>query len=231
MTHNISDLLQRYLILYKSGKKFECKGDFKCLHPREIGHRTYGRCFEIKLIQDQDTIFSVDIQIKKSIYIFFNLPNLFFNGNYRSKFEVNLGEDLFLDVTYEILQNNFKKRCKKYPNAYHGSYDDCKMRQIEKRIVSMLNCTTPFINKPMLTKELCRGEHALNASNSFMKFANMLMPTCPDPCINMLCTFGFPFKSQNGNEEAGRVRLYLKSIVKYTEDFVSYTFLRLRDFY
>ena len=76
MTHNISDLLQRYLILYKSGKKFECKGDFKCIHPREIGHRTYGRCFEIKLTLDQDTIFSVDIQIKKSIYIFFNLPSV-----------------------------------------------------------------------------------------------------------------------------------------------------------
>ena len=95
----------------------------------------------------------------------------------------------------------------------------------------MLNCTTPFINKPTLTKELCRGEQALNASNSFMEFANMLMPTCPDPCINMLCTFGFPFISQNGNEEAGRVRLYLKSIVKYTEDFISYTFLRLRVYY
>ena len=82
----------------------------------------------------------MDIQIKEPIYIFFNLPNLFFNEDSRSKFQVNLGEDLFLDVTYEILQNNFKASCLKYPNTYHGSYDHCKITEIEKRIVSKLDC-------------------------------------------------------------------------------------------
>ena len=82
VTHNISDLLQRSLFQYKSGKKIVCQEDFKkCLKVREIGHRTYGRCFEFETevnnAQEQDTIFFVDIQIKRPIYIFFNLPNLF----------------------------------------------------------------------------------------------------------------------------------------------------------
>ena len=49
VTHNLSDLLQSSSFKYKSGIVVECAGDFKCLnlHAREIGHRTYGRCFEI----------------------------------------------------------------------------------------------------------------------------------------------------------------------------------------
>ena len=170
----------------------------------------------------------MDIQIKEPIYIFFNLPNLFFNEDSRSKFQVNLGEDLFLDVTYEILQNNFKASCLKYPNTYHGSYDHCKITEIEKRIVSKLDCTAPFINKPSLTNSLCTGDKAKNSSESFMNYANMLMPTCPDPCINMLTSFGIPLVTKNGNDAVGRVRLYFKNIIKFTEDYVSYNFLRLR---
>ena len=228
VTHNISDLLHSFEIRYRSEKRLVYVNDFKCLNAREIGHPTYGRCFEIKLNlqQTEDTIYSVDIQIKKSIYVFVNLPNLFFNEDSRTKCQVNNGHDLFLDITYEILQNNFKKRCKKYPKTYHGSYDDCKMKQIEKRIVSMFNCTIPFINKPNLTKEICTGKNALNASKNFKIFANMLMESCPDPCINMLSSYGFPTGSRSVNDSGGRVRLYFKSIVKFTEDFVSYNFLR-----
>ena len=230
VTHNISDLLKRSLFQYKSGKKIVCEKDFKkCLKVREIGHRTYGRCFETEVnIEEQDTIFFVDIQIKRPIYIFFNLPNLFFNEDSRSKFQVDVGQDLFLDATYEILQNNFKEHCLKYPKTFNGSYDHCKIKEIERRIVSEFGCTTPFINKPTLTDKLCTGKKALNASQSFMNYANMLMPSCPDPCINMLTTFGIPLTSLNGNDKVGRVRLYFKNIIKFTADFVSYNSLRLR---
>ena len=88
--------------------------------------------------QEQDTIFFVDIQIKRPIYIFFNLPNLFFNEDSRSKFQVNVGQDLFLDVTYEILQNNFKEHCLKYPKTFNGSYDHCKIKEIERRNIFFL---------------------------------------------------------------------------------------------
>ena len=230
MTHNISDLLQRSLFQYKSGRKSKCEGDLKCLNAREIGHRTYGRCFEIKFNQEEkDTVFFVDIVTRRPIYIFFNLPHLFFNEDSRSKFEINTGQDLFLDVNYEILQNNFQQTCKKYPSTFLGSYDECKIKEVERRIVSDFNCTVPYIVEPTLTEEICDGQKASNASESFMNLANMLMPACPDPCINMLTTFGFPLLSQN-DEDCGRVRLYFKNIIKFTEDFVSYNFLRFLDF-
>ncbi len=159
--------------------------------------------------------------------MFFNLPHNFLNEDSRSKFEASPGQDLFIDVTYEILQDNFRAQCKKYPRTYDGSYDECKIKQIERRIVAELNCTTPFIIEPTLTKVICLGEKARNASDRFMDLANKLMPNCPDPCINMLTTFGFPLLSDNGNNSVGGVRLYFKSIVKFTEDFVSYNFLRL----
>ena len=230
VTHNLSDLLQRSSFKYKSGMVVECAGDFKCLnlHAREIGHRTYGRCFEIDFkLQGQETIFIADIKIKKQVYMFFNLPHNFLNEDSRSKFEASPGQNLFIDVTYEILQDNFRAQCKKYPRTFNGSYDECKIKQIERRIVAELNCTNPFINEPTLTDVICSREKARNASDRFMDLANKLMPNCPDPCINMLTTFGFPLLSENGDNSVGGVRLYFKSIVKFTEDFVSYNFLRL----
>lgn len=229
VTHNLSDLLQSSSFKYKSGLVVNCDGDFKCAD-REIGHPTYGRCFEIDFKlqgQDQDTIFIADIKIKKQVYMYFNMPHNFLNEDSRSKFEASPGQNLFIDVTYEILQDNFRAQCKKYPKTFAGSYDECKVKNIERRIVSELNCTTPFINEPTLTNVLCVGEKARNASDSFMDLANKLMPSCPDPCINMLTTFGFPLLSQANNNSIGGVRLYFKSIVKFTEDFVSYNFLRL----
>ena len=234
VTHNLSDLLQSSSFKYKSGLVVQCDGDFKCLNfhaAREIGHPTYGRCFEIDFKlqgKDQDTIFIADIKIKNKVYMFFNMPHNFLNEDSRSKFEASPGQNLFIDVSYEILQDNFRAQCKKYPKTFDGSYDECKVKQIERRIVSELNCTTPFINEPTLTDVICLGEKARNASDSFMDLANKLMPTCPDPCINMLTTFGFPLLSQNDMNSTGGVRLYFKSIVKFTEDFVSYNMLRLK---
>jgi len=40
--------------------------------------------------------------------------------------------------------------------------------------------------------------------------------------------FGFPYINENKESQTGSAKLYFKSIVKITEDFVSYDFLRYR---
>ena len=67
------------------------------------------------------------------------------------------------------------------------------------------------------------------------------LPECPVPCVNMITSFGYPnpnidkLTSENSlvNEfwkNRGEVRIYFNKLVKVTEDFVSYDFLRLYNF-
>ena len=47
-----------------------------------------------------------------------------------------------------------------------------------------------------------------------------------DPCVKTVTYFGFPFLSDDTIDYA-YAKLYFKNIVKVTEDYLSYTFLRL----
>ena len=49
---------------------------------------------------------------------------------------------------------------------------------------------------------------------------------CMDPCVKTVTYFGFPFLSDDDIDYA-YAKLYFKNIVKVTEDYLSYTFLRL----
>ena len=127
VTHSITDLVQRFYVHFKSGSRRECVGNLSCLKTRELGHRTFGRCFEIEFGNRIDTVSYIDVEIKKSIFVYFSPPNVFYDSDSKSKFQVNSDEDLFLDSTYEILQNNFKENCKKYAETYELSHNACKM--------------------------------------------------------------------------------------------------------
>ena len=72
----------------------------------------------------------------------------------------------------------------------------------------------------------CKGDTIGKAINLYKTSMRYLKDEeCPDPCINLYASFGFPFISKNRND-FGRLRMYFKSIVKVTEDYVSYDFLR-----
>ena len=49
-----------------------------------------------------------------------------------------------------------------------------------------------------------------------------------DPCVKTVTYFGFPFLSDDTIDYA-YAKLYFKNIVKVTEDYLSYTFLRLKE--
>ena len=128
-----------------------------------------------------------------------------------------------LPVTYEILKTNFDKNCRKYSNSFVGSYDECKINAVEKMLQVKLNCTVPFLMK---SGPLCEGKAARNASQIYDQGDNSLSNECPRPCHKIIPTFGLPRIYSPGNDP-GRIRLYFNSIVKVTEDFVSYDLLRL----
>ena len=224
VTHNITDIVQRFYVNFKSGQKQECVGDLSCLRSQELGHKTFGRCFEIEFGNETDTVAYIDVEFKMSIFLYFSPPNVFYDSDSKSKFQVNVGEDLFLDSTYEILRNNFKENCIKYPETYELSHNACKMKIAERNIITEFNCSVPFLQNR--SRGICKNQTiASTASNIFGENTFMVLPECPVPCVNMITIFGFPFIRKR-KDNIGRFRLYFKNIVKVTEDFISYDLLR-----
>ena len=48
---------------------------------------------------------------------------------------------------------------------------------------------------------------------------------CPVPCTNLYASFGFPFIDST-DKDLAKMRMYFKTIVKVTEDYISYDILR-----
>ena len=150
------------------------------------------------------------------------MPNQFFNvNNARSKLQANVGQKLYMEITYEILKENYAKTCKFYDL---NAFDNCHIAEMEERILKKFNCTVPFLTNPK--HKVCSSKkNYKEASKYFSSLQLRQFAKCASPCVNMLTTFGFPFFSNN-NQSTGFVKLYFKNIVKITEDFVSYDLLR-----
>lgn len=221
VTHNFSDLVQSFSIRFKKGEKLIYSGFSKDLKVTEKGHYTFGRCFETQQMDKNDSIYTYDIMFSKSIYIYFNMPQQFYNDDSKSKIQANVGERQYLDITYEILKNNFAKNCKSYNS---NSYDFCKATEIENIIWAKFNCTVPFLTTS--TVNVCNMKKISGeASKYFYKLIYTKLDQCPSPCTNMMTNLGLPSVTKD-DAKIGFVRLYFKSIVKITEDFVSYDLLR-----
>ena len=222
VTHNFSDLVETFIVYFDTGGKTDYigTGSFKDLDVREKAHFTFGRCFEIHFLNKSHSVQSVDIHFSKSIYVYFNMPNQFYNDDSKSKLVAHVGEKLFLDITYEILKNNIGKTCKSYNDK---SYDFCKATEIKRRILNRFNCTVPFLYTSKY--KLCNTNISGEASKYFIELIYAELDKCVSPCTNMVTIFGFPSYNKIG-ESKGFVRLYFKSIIKVTEDFVSYDLLR-----
>ena len=224
VTHNFSDLVESFRMRYKSGEKRDFSGSFEDLNMTVKGHTTFGRCFEIHIMTESDRLDAVDITFSKSIYIYFIVPHQFYNDDSKSKLHAIVGQSLFIDITYEFMKENFGKTCKFYLSE---TYDTCKSKEIEKKIFNKYNCTFPFLTTS--SAKLCPKEGfqeiSKEASKDFYKLFDSEFVKCPSPCINMRTFVGYPsLNSIDGNK--GFVRIYFKSIIKTTEDFMSYDLLR-----
>ena len=219
VAHNFSDLVETLTVNFQNGGKSVYSGSFENMNVTEKGHLTFGRCFQIHPMNESISVNKIDIKFLKSIYIYFSMPKQFYNDNSKSKLEANVGEKLFLDITYEILKNNYVQTCKSYD---YESYDSCKSLQLQKTLLSKFNCTLPFATTSKY--KVCKSTVSREASTYFKSIYNNFVQ-CKSPCTNLLTTFGFPSYDKNDGSK-GFVRLYFKSIVKITEDFVSYDLLR-----
>ena len=96
VTYELSDLLERFFVRFKSGKEsvYTDKNAFKSMKVTERGHMSSGRCFEINYAESFDNVFKVQIILKKSVRIYLNMMNFFYNENSKSRFKANVGENL-----------------------------------------------------------------------------------------------------------------------------------------
>ena len=223
VTHTLQHLIESYRIKYKTGaeQSYRSQDEFGSLNPRTIRSKTYGRCYQLKMGNTEENVFFVDIVSKMPIYVFINLPDQFYHEDARSKVQVNTGESLFLEVTYDVLKINNDPLCTKYDE--NEDYDSCKIQQVQKILEQTLGCSVPFVEKR--DGLLCEPEKAGAASKMFTDQIGTQLEACPEPCVKIMTYFGFPFLTRN-SKLTGFARLYFKNIVKVTEDFVSYDLLR-----
>ena len=172
--------------------------------------------------------------------MYINLPHTFFSEKL-SKIQVNTGGYLKVEASYEIFQTHFDDNCEKYSSTYEQSFDACKFDTFYKNIVTKMNCSVPFMFNPNKKEEICKNVSvSRNASSMYFSHMYNTLPECPVPCVNMITSFGYPnpdididkLASENSfvNEfwkNRGEVRIYFNKLVKVTEDFISYDFLRL----
>ena len=128
-------------------------------------------------------------------------------------------------MNYEIFKTHFDNgaECRKYSTStYSGSYDEMMMNETQKLLKKKLNCTTPF-SLNLETEPVCRGDAGRMAS----KILDSAKKSVMTPCSSMTTNFGYPFTAKSDGNTTGFARLYLKNIVKVTEDFISYDLLRL----
>ena len=140
VTFTLSNLLENISVHYENGDLTVADEEFNSFETRVIPNWHFGRCYEIKLKKKKQNINYVDVISKKKILIVFNPPGQFYT-NSRSFIQSNTGQNVYVEVPYEILKSNHDPNCKIY------SYDKCKASKMHEKIHSELNCTVPFAMK------------------------------------------------------------------------------------
>ena len=176
--NNFSDLVKFLSVTnLQNWQKTDYSRSFENLKVAEKSYLTFGRCFEIQPMKETDIVWSIKMIFLKPIYIYVNMPNQFFNvNNARSKLQANVGQKLYMEITYEILKENYAKTCKFYDL---NAFDNCHIAEIEKRILKKFNCTVPFLTNP---------EHKVCSSNKNYKKASKYS-TPPLLCNSGFCPF------------------------------------------
>ena len=189
------------------------------LKPKTVSSAHYGRCYELSLYYKDLDYYS--IFPRRNLEVYLNFPSQFY-ANEKARFFVKSTEKMSLHLIYEIIKFNYDKTCRKYSlESYEGSFDQCKMSDIEQRIKSKFNCTVPFFIKQ---GNFCLGTDAEKAMEMFQDDFRARSLKCPRSCYEVVPIFGVPKRGHINKTR--RTRLYLKSHIKVTEDFVSYGLLR-----
>ena len=179
-------------------------------------------------LSPHEDIISLEVVTKINTTVYVSLPFNFYSSDTKSKVEFKTGEYLFIELNYDILkiQHDETRVCRNYSNVDSDSYDNCKLNRATKIITQALNCTLPFVDD--IKYSFCEGDlikEALSLYSSSMYY--LKDSECPVPCTNLYASFGFPF-IDSSDKDLAKMRMYFKTIVKVTEDYISYDILRYK---
>ena len=94
---------------------------------REIKYISLGKCFEINLEQFQEPLGYVRFKLKMSSYIYVNSMGQFLDRDSKSKVQVKLGNCLWIELTYEMINRTLEGTCRRwqpilYVIIFHPTY-------------------------------------------------------------------------------------------------------------
>ena len=109
MTFSVDDIVENVTIRFpmkrdkKKGERRRKTVQPKDIKFREIRYRNMGKCFEIDLEQFGEPLGYIEFYLKMSGYIYVNSCGQFHNRDSFSKVEVKLGNCLWIELTYEVI--------------------------------------------------------------------------------------------------------------------------------
>ena len=117
VTFSLNDIVENITIRFPM-KRNNTKGERRKrtvkpenIPTREIRYLNMGKCFEINLDQFDEPIGYIEFYLKMSGYIYVNSVGQFHNRDSFSKVEVKLGNCLWIELTYEVINQTMEGTC------------------------------------------------------------------------------------------------------------------------
>ena len=117
VTFSLNDIVENITIRFPM-KRNNTKGERRKrtvkpenIPTREIRYLNMGKCFEINLDQFDEPIGYIEFYLKMSGYIYVNSEGQFHNRDSFSKVEVKLGNCLWIELTYEVINQTMEATC------------------------------------------------------------------------------------------------------------------------
>ena len=117
VTFSLNDIVENITIRFPM-KRNNTKGERRKrtvkpenIPTREIRYLNMGKCFEINLDQFDEPLGYIEFYLKMSGYIYVNSEGQFHNRDSFSKVEVKLGNCLWIELTYEVINQTMEATC------------------------------------------------------------------------------------------------------------------------
>ena len=116
MTFSIGDIVEKITIRFPNNKIGRHKKSVKSENVkfRVIRYLNMGKCFEISLQQFNEPLESIEFNLKMPSYIYVNSVGQWHDRDSFSKVEVKIGNCLWLELTYEVINRTLERTCRRW---------------------------------------------------------------------------------------------------------------------
>ncbi|XP_023334500.1 uncharacterized protein LOC111705999 isoform X2 [Eurytemora carolleeae] len=190
-----------------------------------------GRCYTMELPDCilRLGVLEVNIDFIDKTDIFIHHEGQFLSPDSRSRVDVDKGSFVKIAINHEVVQllPDVGTCVAGYGPNLTDSYDDCIFSNLYDLMIQNVGCAVPFL--PNVINICVEENQRQQAFNIYQENRRNQKNICANPCTFTNMYFGPPVtgKSQIELADIGRAVFYYRRSVKYTEEYVRYTWLSM----